>query len=296
MSFARRTALVALFSLAATFVCASILPARADDANSLAAIKKRGTIKIGVKADAPPFGSLNPLTNTLAGFDVDLAHAVAKHILGDAKNVDLVIVKSDNRIPLVQNGNIDMFFATATISPDRLKQIDFSNVYYKAGQALLVRKGSPIKSYRDLDGKTVCSLQGSTPEQTIRKLVPKATVVTFETYPECLTGLRNGRVDALTTDNVLLDGFEAQDPSLEVVGGTFTYEAYGAGFKLGNTTLEHAVNDALADIRKSGEYGKMHLLWLKKPVPADISSWYGQTPQAAAEAFAKAKASIHAVK
>lgn len=297
MFFARRAVLAALFSLAATLVFASSLPARADDANSLDAIKKRGTIKVGVKADAPPFGSLNPMTSQLTGFDIDLAHAIAKRVLGDANKVELVIVKSDNRIPLVQNGNIDMFLATATINPDRLKQIDFSNVYYKAGQSLLVKKGSPIKSYRDLDGKTVCSLQGSTPEQTIRKLVPKANVVTFETYPECLTGLRNGRVDAITTDNVLLYGFEAQDPNnLDVVGGTFTYEAYGAGFKLGNTSLEKAVNQALTDIRKSGEYEKLHVLWLKKPVPADIASWYGQSPQAAAEEFAKAKAAIQAVK
>jgi putative glutamine transport system substrate-binding protein len=292
----RRAASAALALAFAAFIASAALPARADD-GSLDAVKKRGTIKIGVKADAPPFGALNPMTNALAGFDIDLAHAIAKHIFGDPNKVELVIVKSDNRIPLVQNGDIDMFLATATINPERMKQIDFSNVYYKAGQSLLVKKGSAIKSYRDLDGKTVCSLQGSTPERTIRKLVPKANVVTFETYPDCLQGLRGGRVDAVTTDNVLLYGFEAQDPnSLEVVGGTFTYEAYGAGFKLGSASLEKAVNETLTELKKSGEYQRLHLMWLKKPVPPDFADWYGQAPKAAADDFAKAQAAIQAVK
>ncbi len=296
MVLTRRAVTAAIALLTAAFVTSAVVPARADD-GSLAAVKKRGTIRIGVKGDAPPFGSLNPLTNTLQGFDVDLAHAIAKHIFGDANKVDLVIVKSDNRIPLVQNGDIDMFLATATINAERMKQIDFSNVYYKAGQSLLVKKGSAIKSYHDLGGKTVCSLQGSTPEKTIRKLVPIANVVTFETYTDCLQGLRGGRVDAVTTDNVLLYGFEAQDPNnLEVVGGTFTYEAYGAGFKLGATSLEAAVNDALADLKKSGEYARIHMMWLKKPVPPDFAQWYGESPKAAADDFTKAQAAIQAAK
>ena len=160
-------------------------------------------------------------------------------------------MKSDNRIPLVQNGDIDAFVATATITPARMKTIDFSSVYYRAGQSLLVKKNSPIKSYKDLDGKGVCSVQGSTPEQTIRRLVPKANVVTFETYPECLTALRGGRVDAVTTDNVILGGYEAQDPSqLQLVGGLFTFEPYGIGIRKGNASLTKAINDTLADLKE----------------------------------------------
>ncbi|GAC1405894.1 MAG: glutamine ABC transporter substrate-binding protein GlnH [Candidatus Velthaea sp.] len=297
MKIARRAVLAATLSLAATLVLGTTVPAFAADDNSLDAIKKRGTIKIGVKADAPPFGYLDLKTNQPVGFDVDIAHAIAKHVLGDANKVELVIVKSDNRIPLVQNGDIDMFLATATISPERMKQIDFSNVYYKAGQSLLVKKNSPIKSYKDLDGKTVCSLAGSTPEKTIRRLVPKANVVTFETYPDCLTGLRNGRVDAVTTDNVLLIGFENADPgNLEVVGTAFTYEAYGAGFKLGNASLERAVNDTLADLKKSGDYAKIHQQWIKKPLPSDFASWFGIAPKAAADQYTAAQAALPTIK
>ena len=153
-----------------------------------------------------------------------------------------------------------------------------------------MKKGSPVKSYKDLDGKGVCSVQGSTPEQTIRKLVPKANVVTFETYPECLTALRGGRVDAVTTDNVILGGFEAQDPNnLELVGGLFTFEPYGIGIRKGNASLAKAINDTLADLKKSGEYAKIHEKWLKKPLPGDFGKWYAMPAATAAEQFDKQK-------
>ena len=285
MIIARRAVLAATLSLTA-LVLGAALPARAADDNSLDAIKKRGTIKIGVKYDAPPFGSLNPQTNQVTGFDVDIARAIAKKIFGSPDKVELVQVKSDNRIPLVQNGDIDAFVATATITPARMKTIDFSNVYYRAGQSLLVKRSSSIKSYKDLDGKGVCSVQGSTPEQTIRRLVPKANVVTFETYPECLTALRGGRVDAVTTDNVILGGYEAQDPAnLELVGGLFTFEPYGIGIRKGNASLTKAINDALADLKKSGEYAKLHEKWLKKPLPPDFNQWYDMPADKAADQF-----------
>src|SRR5471032_1591559 len=157
MSITRRAILAATLALTGALILGTMLPSRAADDNSVAAIKARGVLKIGVKYDSPPFGSLNPSTNTVTGFDIDIAHAIAKHIFGDASKVEISQVKSDNRVPLVQSGDIDMFVATTTITPARLKVIDFSNVYYRAGQSLLVKKGSPIKSYKDLDGKTVCS-------------------------------------------------------------------------------------------------------------------------------------------
>jgi aspartate/glutamate/glutamine transport system substrate-binding protein len=290
MRVTRPVTLTAIVAFVAVFVLGPLAPARAADDNSVDAIKKRGTIKIGVKYDAPPFGSLNPQTNQVTGFDVDIARAIAKKVLGSPDKVELIQVKSDNRIPLVQNGDIDAFVATATITPARMKTIDFSNVYYRAGQSLLVKKGSPVKSYKDLDNRGVCSVQGSTPEQTIRRLVPKANVVTFETYPECLTALRGGRVDAVTTDNVILGGYEAQDPNnLELVGGLFTFEPYGIGIRKGNASLAKAINDTLADLKKSGEYAKLHEKWLKKPVPGDFNKWFGMPAATAAEQFADQK-------
>ncbi len=253
---------------------------------TLAQIKQRGTLNVGVKYDAPPFGSLDPKTNEVSGFDIDVARAIAKHVLGDEKKVKLVQVSSKNRIPLLQNGQIDMFAATATITPDRLKEIDFSNTYYRAGQSLLVKKDSDIKEYKDLAGKNVCTVEGSTPEETIRRLVPKAKVTLFESYTECLSSLRNGRVDAITTDNVLLEGFRQQDPeNLKLTGGLFTFEPYGLGIRKGNTELQKAVNEALKNMQDNGEYAKIHQKWLKEPLPKDFKEWYGTSAQEAAQKF-----------
>jgi putative glutamine transport system substrate-binding protein len=282
--FARRVALV----LIAAFVAAFTVPVRADTSGStLDAIKRRGTLIIGVKYDSPGWGYLDPKTNAVAGFDVDIAKGLAKQILGDPSKIQFVQVTSANRIPLLENGTIDMFLATATITPARLQEIDFSGVYYLAGQSLLVKKGSPIKTYKDLGGHTVCTAAGSTPEATIRGLVPTATVQTFDNYGDCFTGLQTGRVDAITTDNTILAGYEAQDPAhFEMVGGLFTFEPYGIGIAKGNDSLLKAVNAGLATMFKDGEYAKINQTWIGKPLPPDASSWYGMDPVAAGNRFA----------
>lgn len=268
------------------FAASNLAPARAAETTP-AAIKARGVLRVGVKFDSPPFGALDPRTNQVTGFDIDVARAIAKTILGDENKVQLVQVTSANRIPQLENGNIDLILATMTITQDRLKQIDFSNVYYRAGQSLLVRKDSPVKTYRDLAGKSVCTIAGSTPEQTIRRVAPTANVVILEGYPECFTALRTGRVDAETTDNVLLFGLQQQDPAnFKLTGGQFTFEPYGIGVAKGNTALLEAVNATLARLAKDGSYVKIHQKWLKDPPPSDWRSWLGESPAKAAEQFA----------
>jgi len=274
-----------LIVLAAVLV-ANLAPVRAAETTP-DAIKARGVLRVGVKYDAPPFGQLDPRTNAVAGFDIDIARAIAKTILGDESKVQLVQVTSANRIPQLQNGNIDLIIATMTITKDRMAQIDFSNVYYRAGQSLLVRANSPVKTSRDLAGRSVCTITGSTPEQTIRRVAPTATVVILESYPECFTALRGGRVDAETTDNVLLFGLQQQDPAnFKLTGGQFTFEPYGIGIAKGNAALAAAVNATLARLGTDGSYAKIHAKWLKDPPPSDWRTWYNESPEKAAEQFA----------
>jgi putative glutamine transport system substrate-binding protein len=282
--FTPRTRRIALVALAAAFG-ASIVPAFAENA-TLDAIKKRGKLKVGIKYDSPPFGSLDPKTNQVVGFEVDIAKSLARQIMGDAAKVDFVQVNSSNRIPLLENGEIDLFIATATITPARLQEIDFSNVYFRAGQSLLVKKNSAVKSYKDLGGHSVCTTSGSTPEQTIRALAPQANVQTFETYGDCFTALNSGRIDAMTTDNGILIGYEKQDPThLEVVGGVFTFEPYGIGIAKGNTALLGAVNSALATMLKDGEYAKFNQAWIGKPMATDVAQWYGMDAKKAGDLY-----------
>jgi putative glutamine transport system substrate-binding protein len=276
----------ALLFIAALLVAAAV-PVRADTSGStLAAIKARGTIKIGVKYDSPPFGVLDPVSNSVQGFDIDVAHALAKAILGDPNKVQFTQVTSANRIPLLENGDIDLFIATATITPARLQQIDFSNVYYVAGESLLVKKSSPIKTYKDLGGKNVCTTAGSTEDTEIRKLAPTANVQTFDSYADCFQALKNGRIDAMTTDNTILVGYQSQDPAdLTLVGGLLSFEPYGIGIAKGNDTLKAAVNAGLAAFYKSGDYAKSNQKWLGTPPAADAKTWFGMDPAKAGDLF-----------
>jgi len=266
---------------------ASLAPTAALADSSLAAIKQRGTIKAGVKYDVPSWGYLDPKGGSEpTGFEVDIAREIAKRVLGDPKKITFTQVLSSNRIPMVQNGDIDFFLATATITPTRLQQINMSDEYYKAGQSLLVKTNSSVAKYQDLAGKSVCTAKGSTPETTIKKLVPTANVQTFDGYPECFQALEQGRVDAMTTDDSILISYENQAKDLKLVGGNFTFEPYGAGIAKGNDSLTKAINDALKAMGNDGTYAALYQKWIHRAPPADWKSWYGTAADKAGQMWA----------
>jgi putative glutamine transport system substrate-binding protein len=234
---------------------------------SLDEIKKRGKLVVGVKYDTYLFGFKNPATGQVEGFDVDFAKAIAKKIFGDESKLELKEVTSKTRIPMLQNGEIDAIIATMTITEDRKQQVDFTDVYFKAGQSLLVKKGSPIKSIADIKkGVKVLGAKGSTSVKNIREKAPEATVLEFDNYQDAFAALKSGQGDALTTDNAILYGMAKQDPNFAVVGGTFTDEPYGIAVKKGNADLKQLINDLLKEMQQNGEYDKMYEKWIgEKP-------------------------------
>ncbi|MGC4377236.1 ABC transporter substrate-binding protein [Fictibacillus sp. Mic-4] len=227
-------------------------------------IKKRGKLVVGVKYDTNLFGYKDPKTGDITGLDIDIAKALAKKLLGDEKKIELKEVTSKTRIPMLNNGDIDMIIATMTISEERKKEVDFSDVYFKAGQSLLVKKGSPIKGVNDLKGKKVLAVKGSTSVVNIKEKAPDAEVLEFENYAEAFTALKAGKGDALTTDNSILYGMAAQDPNYELVGGTFTDEPYGIAIKKGDKKTVKYVNDFLKELKDSGELQKIKDKWIKE--------------------------------
>ncbi|SCN31009.1 ABC transporter, substrate-binding protein probable glutamine-binding protein [Bacillus cytotoxicus] len=230
-------------------------------------IKKRGKLVVGVKNDTNLFGLKNPSTGQVEGFDVDMAKALAKRILGDEKKLELKEVTSKTRIPMLKNGDIDAIIATMTITEERKKEVDFSDVYFKAGQSLLVKKGSDIKSIDDVKkGVKVLAVKGSTSTQNVRQKAPEATVLEFENYSEAFTALKAGQGDVLTTDNAILYGMAKQDANYEVVGKIFTNEPYGIAVQKGATDLTKEINDLLKEIKENGEYDKLYEKWIgEKP-------------------------------
>ncbi|WP_240417990.1 glutamate ABC transporter substrate-binding protein [Paenibacillus periandrae] len=230
-------------------------------------IQKRGKLVVGVKYDTKLFGLKDPGSGKVEGFDIDIAKALAKKILGDETKLELKEVTSKTRIPLLKNGDIDMIIATMTITEERKQEVEFSDVYFKAGQSLLVKKGSPIQSVADVKkGVKVLAVKGSTSTDNIRAKSPEATVLEFENYQDAFTALKAGQGDTLTTDNAILYGMVKQDPNYQVVGGTFTDEPYGMAIRKGDTGYVTYVNDFLKAMKSSGDYDKLYEQWIgEKP-------------------------------
>ncbi|MFB7641431.1 transporter substrate-binding domain-containing protein [Peribacillus butanolivorans] len=233
------------------------------DKDVLTQVKDNDKIVFGVKNDTRLFGLKNPSTGEVEGFDIDIAKALAAEILGDEKKVKFKEVTSKTRMALLNNGDIDAIVATMTITDDRKKEVDFTDVYFDAGQSLLVKKGSDIKGIDSLKGKKVLAVKGSTSAINIREKAPDAQVLEFENYSEAFAALKSGQGDALTTDDSILYGMADEDPNYELVGGTFTDEPYGIAVKKGNENFVAELNKALKSLKDSGKYDEIHDKWIK---------------------------------
>ncbi|MCG7406134.1 transporter substrate-binding domain-containing protein [Paenibacillus sp. ACRRX] len=234
---------------------------------SIAKIKKQGKIIAGVKYDLNLFGLKDPASGQVQGLDIDIAKQIAKKVLGDENAIEFMEVTSKTRIPMLKNGDIDMIVATMTITEERKKEIDFSDVYFTAGQSLLVPSDSAINSIKDLtkDSK-VLTAKGSTSAKNVREAAPDAQVMEFENYAEAFTALKAGQGIALTTDNALLYGMAKQDSKFRVVEETFTKEPYGIGIRKGDEEFAKLINDTLKELTDSGQYVHIYEKWIgKKP-------------------------------
>ena len=217
----------------------------------------------GVKSDTRLFGLENIRTGKLEGFEIDLAKAMTKKILGPNGKCVFVPVTSGTRVPLLKNGNIDAIMATMTITPEREKQVDFTHSYFDAGQSLLVKKGSPIKNIHDLNrpGKVVLGVSGSNSVKNVAKNAPKARVLQLFDYAQAMTALKSKQGDALTTDNGILYGMTAENPGYEVVGGNFTKEPYGIAVNKNQERFRNKLNWALREVERDGTYNRLLLKW-----------------------------------
>jgi glutamate transport system substrate-binding protein len=176
-------------------------------------------------------------------------------LLGDASKVEFVETVSKNREPFLQEGKVDIVAATYTINDERKKKVDFAGPYYIAGQDIMVKAdNTAITKVEDLNGKNVCTVQGSTSEKNLTKFAPQAKPTLFDAYSKCADALGDGRVDAVTTDNVILLGLvDKSQGAYKLVGNPFTEEPYGIGVKKGSD-LRQFVNDELEKMFADGRW------------------------------------------
>jgi glutamate transport system substrate-binding protein len=222
----------------------------------MAELAEAGTITVGTKFDQPGFGLANP-QGVPEGFDVEVAKIVAGELGIAPEEIEWKETVSANRESFIQNGDVDIVVATYTINDARKQLIDFAGPYYVAGQDIMVATGNPlaIEGPDDLAGKRVCSVEGSTPAQNIRDNYPEAQLTLFDVYSKCADALRNGQVDAVTTDNVILTGLvQGGQGAFELVGNPFTREPYGIGLTKGDDDFRGFINDTLEQAFEDGSW------------------------------------------
>jgi polar amino acid transport system substrate-binding protein len=244
-------------------------------------IQKRGRLIAGVAADTLLLGSVNPLNGQIEGFDIDMLHAVSKAIFNDPNKIEYRVITTAQRIPVLQDGSVDIVARAMTINCTRWQQIDFSTEYYGAGQKVLVSKGSPVKAIEELKGKRVCASKGSTSLTKLRTF-PGLIPVGSDTNAGCLVLFQQGEVDAITGDDTILAGLAAQDPYASVVKApAISSEPYGLGISKKNTDFVRFVNGVLAQMRTDGQWTTAYNTWLKAalgPATAPPAAVYGRQP------------------
>jgi polar amino acid transport system substrate-binding protein len=225
-------------------------------------IRDRGRLVVGVSQNTYLFGYRDPITGQLSGFDVDLAREIARALLGDPGRIQFRAVVSDGRIPVLQEDEVDLVISTMTMNCERWEEVAFSTEYYSAGQRVLVPAGSEAEGIEDLGGQRVCAAIGSTSIRNVAGAASGPVPVAVPDWTDCLVMLQQGQVDAISTDDTILAGLQAQDPNTEVVGDQFSEEPYGIAVNESEVDLTRYVNAVLDQLRDDGTWADLYDKWL----------------------------------
>ena len=225
-------------------------------------IIQRGKIKVGINAESKPFGFYDEKGN-LAGYDVDLAKYIAQYILKNPENIELIPVTPSNRLIKASTGEVDVVISTVTITPQRQEIVSFSIPYDAAGQAVLVKSNSQIKSISDLAGQVVGVIFGTTAEKNMSNLVPTASLRGFKSYQEAYEALKAGQINAVTSDDTILNSFVISDSSVKLLPKRYSHEPYGIAFKKGKSTrkLKENLDFAIKDMKQKNIILRLRKRW-----------------------------------
>ncbi|RSM75851.1 glutamate-binding protein [Kibdelosporangium aridum] len=227
--------------------------------SALVAKAKTGKLTIGIKFDQPGLGLKTP-DGKYTGFDVEVGKYVAKQLGVEESGITWKEAQSAERENLIKKGEVDMIIATYSITDKRKNDVSFAGPYFVAHQDLLVRAdNTDITGPESLNNnKKLCSVKGSTPAQNVKDKYAKGVQLQeFGKYSDCLTPLTNGSLDAMTTDDIILAGYAAQQAGkLKLVGKGFSDEKYGIGLKKDDKEAQAAINKAIQQMQSSGEWKK----------------------------------------
>ncbi|MBS7542169.1 transporter substrate-binding domain-containing protein [Ancylobacter oerskovii] len=248
----------------------------AAHADTLADVKSKGTLTIGVKNDYPPYGLLND-KGEIVGFEVDLGKYIAKELLGPDGKVELVPVVASNRIEFLNSGRIDIILATLGVTPERAKVIDFSEYYVSApGPSILAPKSATFSKWEEMKGLTLCGIQGS----YFNKHLTEAygiNLTNFKTQPEAYRALKDNRCVGFAFDDMTLrkKTEEADWAGYKIAIDPYEYIPQAAGIRKDDTAFREAVNKAILKAEAEGKliewettYGMPHAKYIAERAEA----------------------------
>jgi len=243
-------AMLALFCL--------LEPASAD---LLDRVKERGKLIVGVSDTTPPFSFKKPGGSEVVGYDLDIVHAAAKRL---GLPVETVSVSSAERIPMLQDGKLDFVATSMTRTAERLKDVDFSYIYFVTPHAVIVRKSSGITSVHQLAGKKASSASTSKAGPNLKEAEPGVELVYVRDYSIAFAMLKDGKVDAFPTDESVLRAIVKQDghPDDYVFLPDFAKSRnVGFALKKNEPRFKAALDKALLEVEASGEAGRIFAAW-----------------------------------
>ncbi|CCH31497.1 glutamate ABC transporter substrate-binding protein [Actinosynnema sp. NPDC047251] len=241
--------------------------------STMARILEKGRLTVGVDQNTYLMGFRNPFSGELEGFDVDMAREVAKALFGDPTRINFKVLTSEQRIPALEDREVDIVVRTMTVNCERWQKVAFSSVYYQAGQRVLVPSTSDVTGIESLGGRRVCATKGSSSLVNVATAAAKPIAVAVPNWTDCLVMLQQGQVDAISTDNTILAGFAAQDPYTKVVGPQFTAEPYGMAFPKQDEDFVRFVNALLEQLRANGTWASIHGRWLGDPPAPPVANY-----------------------
>ena len=238
----------------------------------MATIRRRGYLIAGVDQSTYHFGYWNPTKGRFEGFDIDMLHAISTAIFGNPNQIHYVAMSDLQRSPAVESGEVDIVAHTMTVTCARWKDVDFSTVYFDAHQRVLVLTDSTARSLADLGGQKVCATKSSTSLTTINTAYPhmsrRPITVAVPYWTDCLVLLQQGDVAAVSTDDSILAGLEAQDPFTKIIGPSLADEPYGLAISNKHPDFVRFVNAVLAQMRADGQWARSYRQWVGPTAPA----------------------------
>jgi glutamate/aspartate transport system substrate-binding protein len=264
------------------------LPAAERFTGTLQKARASGAVVIGYRESSIPFSYLSARGEPI-GYSIELCRKLVEAI-GDAVGRELAIkwlpVTSESRIDAVVSGKVDLECGSTTNNLERQKLVSFSPTIFVSGTKLMVKSGSPIKSFRDLAGKTVAVTAGTTNEKTMRELAVKFKLdyrlLVLRDHAESFAQVVDGKADAFATDDVLLYGLIAQNKAqgkYRVIGEFLSYDPYGIMYRKGDAQVARLINTTFHDLAEDGEVERQYKRWFLQRLPSGSSIDLPMSPQ-----------------